>query len=228
MGNSPVDKSVPFIRGINTPWSPPLLQGQTKKSFGGLSGDGQIPSLGSSMPIAMEQIELQPYLEFNSRAVHMIHPGKSEKPPDESITTLQDLAGSARRRRFETVFNIAIHTGRADPQVIMRRAKLDTASDVDAVSEEVVTSFGTAMERYAGHPISPLGPPINPIGEIQLEWHVSRRAKTYKTRFAVLNNDQSRGFDVLVGSKTIGDVGFYDKNQSVWFLGKANGVTPDC
>ena len=222
--------SVPCTGDTDTPRSTLVLQGQFKESFVEPSSNGHSPSLNSSVPIATKQAGFQPCLGLNSQVVRTIHTGGSEKPSDAAVATFRNPAGSAQQSELETTFKMVIHTGRADPQIALRIGKLDTASDVDAVSEEVVTSLGMRMERYAGPPILPLGPPINPIGEIQLEWHIATREKTYTTRFAVLNNKHSRGFDVLFGRQTIKNIRFYDRNPHVWFSEKGSviRVTPGC
>ena len=216
--------SVRCTGDTNTPDAPLILQGQLKEGSFGPSSGGHNPGLDSSVPTVMKQTEFQSCLGLNSQVVHRVHAGGSEKPSDEAVTTFHDLPGSAQQSDFETTFKMVIHTGRADPQIALRIGKLDTASDVDAVSEDVVTSLGMTMGRYAGPPILPLGPPIKPVGEIQLEWHIATREKTYTTRFAVLKNKHSRGFDVLLGRQTIKNIRFYDKNRNVWFSGTGSVI----
>ena len=118
---------------------------------------------------------------------------------------------------------MVIHTGIAGKEISVRIAKLDTASDIDVISEMVVTELGMSMESYSGPPCAPLGGPlVHPIGEVELEWHAYQKTKTYTTRFAVLENDHSRYFDGLLGHKTIGKIGFYDRNKNVWVFQKTD------
>ena len=187
------------------------------------SSTGGSPSLNSSVPIPTKQTKYQTGIGRNGPVVHKIHTNRSEKVLNEAIENIQGPVVSFGDPSLRTLCKMVIHTGRADKEISVRVVKLDTASDVNLISEKVVTELGMSMERYNGPPCSPLGGPLmHPIGEIELEWHVYKRAKTYTTRFAVLKNDHSRHFDGLFGHETIRIVGFYLTNTDVWVLQKAD------
>ena len=101
---------------------------------------------------------------------------------------------------------------------IIRVCKLDTGSTVDVISQAVVSDLRMKVKPYNGPDIKPIGKDIQPIGEITLDWHVYEKSKTYTTNFLVLDEEMSQDFDVLLGSKTIGRIGFYDKNEQIWFI----------
>lgn len=131
-----------------------------------------------------------------------------------------DISTSARSssgsKDWRTQFYMMVHIpGGAIKTYI---CKIDTASKVNVLSQQVVTSLGMTMEPYEGNAVAPLGNGlIQPIGRLTLEWHVRGKNKTYKTDFVVLDDDSSRAFDALLSEDTVGEIGFYLINHKVWF-----------
>lgn len=101
-----------------------------------------------------------------------------------------------------------------------RMACLDTASDVDVISQQVVETLELETESYSGGAIKPLGPitnSYNPERQVTLDWHVVSFFKTYRTTFVVFNEEHSDEFDILLGRDTIKKVKFYKKNHGIWW-----------
>ena len=145
-------------------------------------------------------------VEMNLRARSVIGSG-----PSNTMT-----GGSGASADWRTVFYMIIHL--PNGAVKMNLAKLDTAAAIDILSQEILNRLGIPMEEYYGGNISPLGAPITPLGQVTLDWHIRGYSKTYTTTFAVLDHHSTRGFDALLSSKTIGEIGFYTINDSVWFF----------
>ena len=145
-------------------------------------------------------------IEDSQEQLHRTAPERSQN--DSSVD---------QSSKFKTQFNIVIHASQDRNR--RRIAKLDTASKVNALSEDVVKELGLTMEEYSGSDVFPIGDPVRPIGKVKLEWHIMKRTKTYNTEFLVFTSDLSRGFDVLLGEDEIAKIGFYKKNNDVWFLG---------
>ena len=101
--------------------------------------------------------------------------------------------------------------------------QLDTGSSVNLLSQLVLLDLGMALEPYEGQLI-PLGngERIQPLGKVNLEWHVMGKPKTYKSTFLVLDDKSSEDFDVLLGRETIGRVGFYKTDEKVWVLNQGS------
>ena len=118
---------------------------------------------------------------------------------------------------FKTSFYIDIHSpGCKTTRCI---AQLDTGSDVNVISQDTVEDINMSMEPYGGERVYPLGAePIQPIGQLKLRWNVKDYKKTYTTTYVVLDKNSSRQFDILIGTRTIGEVGFYEVNNLVWYL----------
>lgn len=162
----------------------------------------------------------QPSTDGNAEAVTMeieAVDGKESSRSDETAAGRLRAIGSGRKPKLETFFYIVFHKqpSGADQYV----AKLDTGSDVNVLSEDVVDHLQIELEPYKGTRIRPIGEdPIQPKGEVTLRWHVKGKIKTYRDTFAVLDKSLSTDFDVLLCEQTIDDVGFFIKNHDVWFL----------
>ncbi|KAL8861931.1 MAG: hypothetical protein Q9178_001801 [Gyalolechia marmorata] len=167
---------------------------------------------------------------------HHIDP-KSNNAATPSTGSIQALGSSGSRvplsgqgplsgetgheRWFERVFYMIIHVGERNAQ---RVTCLDTGSDFDVISHQVVVDLGLQPEKYTGERVKPLGGIYDPEGQITLDWHVLGFNKTYTTTFAVFSNHYSEGFDVLLGRHTIKKIGFYKKESDVWFSSAEGGV----
>ena len=97
-----------------------------------------------------------------------------------------------------------------------RNAILDTRSSVDFIGESLADSLKMTVDPYKGENL--VGGTITPLGQLNLDWHVMGKTKTYTTRFLVLNSDRTKDFDVLLGSDTISSIGFYSSSPNVWQL----------
>ena len=189
--------------------SPLQLPRQLEERQVELSRIGRDPSLGPSPSPSMEQTKLQEGITL-----------KTHKLSEDAAIIPQSSSNSTEQSEFKLSFKMVIHTDAADGRLDMRIGTNDTGSDVDLISQDVVTSLGMTAETYDGPSYLPLGPAIHPIGKIQLNWHIAGREKTYTTTFAVLNKDQSRNFDVILGKHTIREIGFYRNDSNVWFVEK--------
>lgn len=135
----------------------------------------------------------------------------------QAADTNKQARSSRGPTRFKTHFYMMIHLSAGE--VKMYICKNDSASSVNILSRQVVKSLGMTMESYDvdGPAVAPMGPLIQPIGKITLDWHVLGKTKTYTTEFIVLDDDATRGFDALLSADTIREIGFYFINDEVWF-----------
>lgn len=118
--------------------------------------------------------------------------------------------------KLKTQFNMVIHA--PQDRIGTRVAKVDTGSDVNVVSEDVVKELDMTMKPYLGRDVFSIGKLVRPLGTVRLEWHIMKRTKTYNTEFLVFAPDMSRDFDVLLSEDEIAKVGFYINNSKVWSL----------
>lgn len=120
---------------------------------------------------------------------------------------------------FKKQFRMAIH----QPRQRFRVCCLDTGSDIDVISLDVVEDLGLKKDAWEGGKIKPLGEPFTPVWKVTFDWHIAGFYKTYSTTFVVLDKNHSREFDVLLGHETIEKIGFYLSNGNVWMI--TNGGT---
>lgn len=95
--------------------------------------------------------------------------------------------------------------------------KIDTASKINVLSQQVVKSLEMKMETYYDECVTSISSLIQPIGRLMLDWHVKDKKKTYSTDFVVLNDDDTRGFDVWLSENTAEEIGFHFIDDTVWF-----------
>lgn len=138
-------------------------------------------------------------------------------PPDSYTASGQK---QDRPPEFKTMCMAVIHV--SQDRLGMRIAKLDTASDVNVISQNVVLELDIEMEPYSGPEVVPIGKPVKPIGTVKLEWHIAKRKKTYTTDFLVFRADQAKSFDMLLSEAEIKKIGFYKVDSEIWCLSKAN------
>ncbi|KAL8696340.1 MAG: hypothetical protein Q9224_002846 [Gallowayella concinna] len=117
--------------------------------------------------------------------------------------------------KWKSTFPIVIHL--ANDGNGTRVACLDTGADVDVVSIQVVDSLGLRKEDYKGSPLKPIGHPYHPQWQVTFDWHVAKFKKTYTSTFAVLDEEHSAGFDVLLGRRTVEACEFFRVNPAVFF-----------
>lgn len=175
-------------------------------------------------PIIRSVLFEQPLIDGNTEAVTMdieAVDGKESSRSDETAAGQLEAIASGRKPKLETCFYIMFH--KQPSGIDQYVAKLDTGSEVDVISEDVIDHLQVGLKSYKGARICPLGEePIEPKGEVTLRWHVKDKIKTYTHTFAVLDKSLSTEFDVLLCDKTIGDVGFWIKNKCVWYCKNAS------
>ena len=130
---------------------------------------------------------------------NMIQKHKEKQPADE----------------YESTFKLIIHQ---NEDFKMRLGKLDTGATVNVVSNAVVSALNMQTELYDGPPIDPLGEPFTPERKIKIDWHVDKFPKTYTTEFLVIPNEISKDFDILLSDSTIKEIGFFKRNDKVFWL----------
>lgn len=87
---------------------------------------------------------------------------------------------------------------------------LDTGSPFDVVSHQVVESLRLKKDIHQGASSSPDGGhSFGPKPRVTFDWHVAEHRKTYTTTFVVSHDTEAGDFDVLLGSTTIQQIGFY-------------------
>ena len=123
----------------------------------------------------------------------------------------------ANGTKLKVSFHMVIHLAKGE--VAIRVARLDTGATVDVISIDVVNSLGLVKEPYRGPPLKPLGTTYcHPQGQVKFDWHVATYHKTYTSTFAILDEKYSTEFDILLGEKTMGVVGFYKRDDTVFFI----------
>ncbi|KAI4233137.1 MAG: hypothetical protein LQ349_004587 [Xanthoria aureola] len=122
----------------------------------------------------------------------------------------------ANRPELKVSFHMVIHLAKGEDAI--RVVRLDTGSSVDVISLDVVNSLGLVKEPYRGHPLKLIGTTYTPPGQVKFDWHVAAHHKTYTSTFAILDEKHSADFDILLGEKTMGVVGFYKRDHTVFFI----------
>lgn len=140
-------------------------------------------------------------------------PANETQPLDATSLPSAPSAYSGARN-FKRIFRMAIH----QPKQRFRMCCLDTGADTDVISLDVVEELGLKKDAWEGGKLYPLGEALTPEWQVTFDWHVAEFPKTYNSTFAVLDKKHSRDFDVLLGHKTIEEIGFWIKNGRVWIL----------
>ena len=149
----------------------------------------------------------------------------SASPLDNVRALRQNLDGqslqetseaSPIKNKLETVFKIDLR--KANGEHLIRLGKLDTGADVNLICNEIVRELGIKIEEIPNALLRGVGNTIKPEGKITIVWNVVGKAKTYTDEFLVVNEDQARGFDCLIGEETISRVGFLKRDHNVYFL----------
>lgn len=205
------------VNSTADPWAPLLLSTNAIPSYAQqVTADepismplmvNQHPKPGDRKPVAMEV-----------EAIATVGTSASSNPGPGLGT--DEVASSGESEELSSRFYIVLHLPEA--KVKMFICHLDTAADADILSQKVVDNLGMKMDPYEGGSLHPLGAPIQPIGQLTLDWHVAEFSKTYTTTFVVLDPHSTRSFDALLGFATLRRIGFYVKNKAVWYLGSEN------
>lgn len=141
-------------------------------------------------------------------AIQTLRPAKPEQGVD-------GVASSSTNIQWRTSFHMVIHLDKGG--TAMRVGCLDTGASVNVISIDVVESLKLPKVKYRGMSLVPVGEPFAPEWEVSFDWHVHKFRKTYTSTFAVVDESRSKGFDVLLGEKTVGEEGFLIPNSSVFF-----------
>ena len=179
-----------------------------------------VPNIEALSPDMQQVTPNQPILE----ALNATGIANTRASGDEASGMLKHRELSAGAVKWKTQDYMVIFIPGGDA-LLTCLCKLDTASSVNILSWDIMNRLGVSMmEPYDGDMVVPLGDPVQPVGQLTLNWHVRGRNKTYTTHFVVLDEWSSRGFDALLSEKTIGDIGFYSINETVWLAhsGKPN------
>ena len=156
--------------------------------------------------------------------------GQSQPPSahsDQGPTRVCTLSTASERSntspqpelKLKTTFMMVIHL--PGEKTTQRLARLDTASDFDIISQQVVDTLDLEIDEYTGERVQPIGPITNsfmPQGQVTLDWHVATKHKTNTTTFVVFNEEHSDEFDFLLGSTTIGRLEFLIRNTKVYVV----------
>ena len=123
---------------------------------------------------------------------------------------------SSAQSEFDHFFRMVIHLPNEQNE---RIARLSTNTDENIVSHRVIASLHLQTDMYTEEAIR-LGPlatnSYKPERKITIELNIVGNPTKYTTTFAVLDEEYSDQFDVLLGLKTIRKIGFYKKNCEIW------------
>jgi hypothetical protein len=129
--------------------------------------------------------------------------------------------------------------GAADPQAILnvvivkenselafRRAVLDTGSEVNLIADKALEGLPCVKRRpWNKAPLDALGRSIHPIAEVLILWRVRGKTTLYSTWFAVMEEDNAKTYDMLLGNPFITENGFYRRNPAVWKVNHGTTVS---
>lgn len=121
---------------------------------------------------------------------------------------------SAVPETYRTTFYMVVLC--PDDKIVVKNCILDNGSACDIIAEKSVKHLGKPMEQHVGGILETFGGSITPIGQLTLDWHVRNRTKTYTTTFSVVSEEHSGHFDVLLGKVSIGEIGFYKVDNTIW------------
>ncbi|MCJ1370043.1 hypothetical protein MMC20_001255, partial [Loxospora ochrophaea] len=149
-------------------------------------------------PIPSTSAECKGDASSTTLSIQMIQAESSSASPPETSTRSQ--THSEKRESSEPLKNIIPMVIRKEGGSITRRGKLDTGSDFDIMSKEVLDALSMGMEDYQGDSIRGFGckAPVVPLGKTKVEWHVYEKPKTYTTEFLVFSEEQTTDFDILL------------------------------
>lgn len=138
---------------------------------------------------------------------------REQSKPAPSVGTTRVSSGPCN---YNSTFYMVTHLPKGGKK--MHLAKLDTGSNFDIISRQLLDDFKLTeyIEEYYGGGLDPLGESITPLGIITLDWHIRGQTKTYTTTWVVLDHYHTRGFDCLLSCMTVTEIGFYKINEDVW------------
>ncbi|KAL8889190.1 MAG: hypothetical protein Q9215_003489 [Flavoplaca cf. flavocitrina] len=196
----------------------PVLGTETEPSHGSLPYGGT-PLLTVEHPDSTRE-QVNPSSPVATSSSHLHPPPTSS---DQALTGMRSSSNASEpsntsSSELDTSFRMIIHL----PNGLTRQrlACLDTCSDMNVISHNVVDSLQLETEEYTGDAIRPLGPATNtymPERKVTIDWNVLKFHKTYTTTFAVLDEEYSDEFDILLGLDTIRKIQFYKKNKKIWW-----------
>jgi hypothetical protein len=106
---------------------------------------------------------------------------------------------------------------RADGNHIYAHALLDTGSESNLVSEDIVKSLGLEpLHSPEGKCVYTLNSVLTTVGEVNLRFRKRRTNRNFEARFLVIHKDHSRGFDLLIGWPLIQEHSLLCVNHGSW------------
>ena len=145
-------------------------------------------------------------LELTPGTIHEFTPMAVKQAP---------AVADPKRRLMRTV-NIVIHLANGDHA--MRVASLDTGTDLNLISSDIVNSLGLEKEPKQEHLYKPVGGSYIPHWQVRFDWHVAKHRKMYTSTFEVLDGAHSGKFDILLGRGIINEARFLqvEPPSSTW------------
>jgi len=220
--------SIVFTKHLDQSASCPSCQHPTQTS-----GDTEIQCSGCSLIYQrVTEIEEETIEQRSAPVPAVQRPSAAFRPSKLSRQrTVDSLASGDEIRHFKRVriilqeasfsrgdsfstMSIMVHKPGGSHTI--RLALLDIGSSVNLIGEKTVKRLGVDMQPHNGKPISSLGGEDFPMGNVTLDWHVKGHHKTYTTEFGVIAENQSRGFDVLLGSTFIERSNILMPNRDVY------------
>ncbi|KAL8925275.1 MAG: hypothetical protein Q9208_003565 [Pyrenodesmia sp. 3 TL-2023] len=128
--------------------------------------------------------------------------------PTDSAVHKDATRTEAHSADFKKAFQMVIHL--PHDECAQRICYLDTGSTFDVVSHQVVESLRLKKDIHQRASPSPDGDHfLGPEPRVTFDWHIAEHRKTYTTTFVVSHDTELGDFDVLLGSTTIQQIGFY-------------------
>ncbi len=197
-----------------------LLPGTVDKLSKGILEEAEYPRAKDSVAPGQRQqgtTGYQPMAMENDTGTDSLIPdgaAQSDPLPDQPPAGLHGVVPSSTPAKWKRSFQMVIHLPNDDNA--QRITYLDTGADIDVISIHVVNSLGLAKEPYNGPALKPIGGTYTPQWQVTFDWNVAKRTETYTSTFAVMDEDHSGDFDVLLGRATVEKCGFYVVNTRIW------------
>ncbi|KAL8781237.1 MAG: hypothetical protein Q9213_006090 [Squamulea squamosa] len=125
------------------------------------------------------------------------------------------------RERLPTTFPMVVQGPDGTTQHV---AGLDSGAEENLISERKTLDLGLRPVPYDGHDLDAIGASVRPLGWVALKYCVSNfESDWYMAKFAVLDNDHCKSFNILLGREEIEKRGFYIRNRAVYFVQTRSG-----
>ncbi|KAL8775248.1 MAG: hypothetical protein Q9209_000254 [Squamulea sp. 1 TL-2023] len=100
---------------------------------------------------------------------------------------------------------------------------LDSGAEENLISERKALDLGLRLVPYDGHDLDAIGACVRPLGWVTFKYCVSNKSDWYVAKFAVLDNNHCRSFNILLGREEIEKRSFYRRNRAVLFVQTRSG-----